>query len=246
MAARFEAKCVLITGAASGIGRATAVAFAREGARVAILDKVGTSENAAPLGSCISIQVDLACPGDVTLAVQRAAETLGKLDSVINCAGVACATRIDDLILEEWNRVLAVNLTAPYLVCRAALPWLRKQQAATIVNVASATALLPSALAGTAYAASKGGVLVFTKALAAELAPHIRVNAVCPGLVDTPLMAHVLHGQSGPPAHMLEAYSLGRAATPEEIASAILYLASTESSFVNGIAFAVDGGRTFH
>jgi NAD(P)-dependent dehydrogenase (short-subunit alcohol dehydrogenase family) len=238
---KFAGRRIIVTGAASGIGKATVEALAAQGARIAGIDQ---AECVVPNGA--SIRADLTDPARVVDAVGQAAEALGGVDGVVNSAGIACGTRFGELTDEEWHRTLAINLTAPFLVCRAALPFLREAEAASIVNVASATALLPSALAGTAYAASKGGVLVFTKALAAELAPAIRVNAVCPGLVDTPLMAHALHGEGGPPAGIFNAYSLGRAALPEEIASAILYLMGPDASFVNGIALPVDGGRTYH
>lgn len=241
-ASKFRGRRILVTGAASGIGKATAEALMSQGAAVALIDRSAID---APEGN-VAVVADLTDPQQLATAVAQAAAALGGLDGVVNSAGVACGTPIDDLDIDEWSRVMAINLNAPYLVCRAALPFLRQARGASIVNVASATALLPSKLAGTAYAASKGGVLVFTKALAAELAPDIRVNAVCPGLVDTPLMAHVLHQDGGPPPAVTANYALGRAAQAEEVASAILYLLGADASFVNGIALPVDGGRTYH
>lgn len=244
---RFAGRRVLVTGAASGIGNATARALAAEGARLAWVDRVDCARPAmGTSGDHVSIIADLTDSAAVERAVAEAVAGLGGLDGVVNSAGIACGTRFAELEMGEWSRTMAINLTAPYLVCRAALPALQAAESPSIVNVASATALLPSALAGTAYAASKGGVLVFTKALAAELAPKIRVNAVCPGLVDTPLMAYALHGEDGPPEGIFKPYSLGRAATSSEVAAAILYLLGPEASFTTGIALPVDGGRTFH
>lgn len=243
---KFDGRRILVTGGASGIGLATVRALVGQGARVVVLDRAFPEESQGSDGSVTQLTVDLTDPKQAIATVGMAAEALGGLDGVVNSAGIACGTPIGNLEVEEWNRVMAINLTAPYVISRAAVPWLLKQSGSTIVNVASATAILPSALAGTAYAASKGGVLVFSKALAAELAPNIRVNAVCPGLTDTPLMAHVMRVEGGPPPAVVKPYALGRAAQPEEIAEAILYLSSPDSSFVNGIGLPVDGGRTFH
>jgi len=134
--------------------------------------------------------------------------------------------------------VIDVNLTGIYIVVRCCLPWLTKASGATIVNIASGQGLLPNRPEMTAYAASKGGVVNLTRALAAELAPAIRVNSVCPGMVDTPMTA------DGP--RDATPYALKRIADPSEIANAILFLTGSESSFVTGAALAVDGGRTFH
>lgn len=239
---RFAGRRIIVTGAASGIGLATAGALVGEGALVGSLDRTQTTI----AGEHASAVVDLADAHAAYTAVETVARQLGGIDGVVCCAGVACGTPLADLDIDEWNRVMAINLTAPYVVARAALPWLRQARAAAIVNVGSATALLPSALAGAAYAASKGGLVVFTKALAAELAPHIRVNAVCPGLTDTPLMSHVLHSAADAAREAVGNYALRRAALPAEISDAILFLLGPESSFVNGVALAVDGGRTYH
>jgi len=143
-----------------------------------------------------------------------------------------------DLSVASWQRVLDVNLTGTYIVVRGSLPWLLKAPSATIVNIASGQGLLPNVPNNTAYAASKGGVVNLTRALAAELAPSIRANSICPGMVDTPMTAGL--------QREVDRNAMKRIADPLEIAQAILFLTGTESSFVTGAALAVDGGRTFH
>jgi NAD(P)-dependent dehydrogenase (short-subunit alcohol dehydrogenase family) len=156
----------------------------------------------------------------------------------VNAAGIVIRGSVLDVGVADWQRVLDVNLTGTYIVVRCCLPWLAKAPVATIVNIASGQGLLPNTPNVTAYAASKGGVVNLTRALAAELAPSIRVNSICPGMVDTPMTA------GGP--RDVSPYALKRMADPLEIAQAILFLTGTESSFITGAALAVDGGRTFH
>jgi len=238
---------ILITGAGSGIGRAVAHLFAREGARLALFDlRVDTAAALAQSSGGVALQVDVSDEAAVRSAVAEAAQTLGGLDGVVNAAGIIALGPLENIDLQSWRRQIDVNLTGPYLICRAALPWLRQSAQATIVNIASAQALRPVG-ASCAYAASKAGLLNFTKAIAGELAPAIRVNAVCPGIVDTPMVAAVNRNANRPEATPgLRDYPLGRMAQPEEIASAILFLSCAESSYVTGAALAVDGGRTFH
>ena len=237
---------ILITGGASGIGRATAELFAAEGARIALLDRnaealdaVCKATGAAPLPA------DLAKPEAIASVVDEAAEALNGLDGVVNAAGIAAVGRLTDMDLKEWTLVQAINLTGPFLVCKSAIPHLARAGAATIVNVASASALLPSGANG-AYAASKAGLVMLTKTLAAELAPAIRVNSVCPGSVETPLLRGVLPDSEEARERIREVYALRRVGEPGEIASAILFLTSARSSYVTGAALAVDGGRSFH
>ena len=154
------------------------------------------------------------------------------------CEAIRFLTLFAAQQVADWKLVLDVNLTGTYIVVRCCLPWLAKASFATIVNIASGQGLLPNTPNMTAYAASKGGVVNLTRALAAELAPSIRVNSICPGMVDTPMIAGL---QREP-----DRYALKRIADPLEIAQAILFLTGTESSFVTGAALAVDGGRTFH
>jgi NAD(P)-dependent dehydrogenase (short-subunit alcohol dehydrogenase family) len=165
----------------------------------------------------------------------------------VNAAGVFINKDLMETDAQTWNTTIAVNLTGTFLCVQAAVPLLRQAAKATIVNLASGVGLLPTGGGSTAYVASKGGVIAMTRALAAELAPGIRVNAVCPGAVETPMTDGTLRDAAGAilPA-IVNRYALGRPASPEEIAAAILFLISHESSFVTGVNLAVDGGRTFH
>jgi NAD(P)-dependent dehydrogenase (short-subunit alcohol dehydrogenase family) len=244
--ARFRGRRIYLTGAASGIGLATARLLAAGGAALALadLDFAGLEAAAAATGGR-GFVVDLLDGAAIDASVAQAAAALDGLDGVVNCAGVAHSARLGALEPADWDRILAVNLTAPYRVCRAALPWLQNAPGASIVNVASGVALLPTGPGASAYAASKGGLLSFTRALARELAPDVRVNAVCPGVADTPMTARLL----GPDAALdafAAAYALKRAAEPQEVAEAIAFLSSHEASYVTGVALAADGGRTFH
>lgn len=243
---RLRGRHILITGAASGIGLATASLFAAHGARLALLDRQADSVHAlARALGAFSAVVDVADEASVRAAVQAAAAYMGgAIDGVVNAAGMALPAPLGDTRLEDWNRVLAVNLTGPFLVCREALPWLHQRPGATIVNVSSGSALLPVGMAISSYVASKAGLVAFTKSMASELGPRVRANAVCPGAVDTPLLPEVLRVKAQDPAQ--SPYALKRIATALEIAQAILYLSSAESSYVTGTALAVDGGRTFH
>ncbi len=236
---RLHGRKIVIVGAASGIGRATAQLFLEEGASICLIDRdeEKLSVAAAALGAC-ALAADVSDEMAVQRVVEQAALQMSGIDGVVYSAGIANRGSIAEVSVNDWRRVLEVNLTGAYIVVKACLPWLQSAAEATIVNVGSAQSLLPNAPNRTAYAASKGGILNLTRALAAELAPSIRANTVCPGLVETPLIA-------GVPAN-LENYALRRLAQAEEVARAILFLTSTESSFVTGAALAVDGGRTFH
>jgi NAD(P)-dependent dehydrogenase (short-subunit alcohol dehydrogenase family) len=245
---RLAGRRIIVTGAASGIGRATAELFHREGARLALFDKnvAGLNAVSASLGA-LALPFDLRDFTAITPAVDRSARELGGLDGVVNCAGVAVVRSIGGMDGSLLSELLAVNLTAPYVVCRDALPHLAKAPHAAIVNIASATGILPNAPNMTAYAATKGGLVAFTKALAAEAAPRVRANAVCPGITNTTMSAPAFAGYPNhSDAPILQQYALKRAAEPIEIARAALYLVSDESSFVTGIALVVDGGRCFH
>jgi NAD(P)-dependent dehydrogenase (short-subunit alcohol dehydrogenase family) len=239
---RLTGRKILITGGASGIGRATCALFVQEGASVVVLDR-----NVANAADVHAIAADVSDAGSVARAMQEAAQAMGGLDGLVNAAGVFINKDLMGTDAQTWNTTIAVNLTGTFLCVQAAVPLLRQAAKATIVNLASGVGLLPTGGGSTAYVASKGGVIAMTRALAAELAPGIRVNAVCPGAVETPMTDGTLRDAAGAinPA-IVNRYALGRPASPEEIAAAVLFLISHESSFVTGVNLAVDGGRTFH
>jgi NAD(P)-dependent dehydrogenase (short-subunit alcohol dehydrogenase family) len=239
---------ILVTGAASGMGRSTALLFAREGARLALVDRDESKldEVATETGG-LSLVTDLTDEQAVERAVTKASAQLGGLDGVVNAAGIMPTEDLASTSLALWRAVLDINLTGTFLVCRAALPHLRRQGRATVVNFASAAGLAPRGTAAIAYVASKGAVIAFTRMLAIDAAPTVRVNSICPGTVDTPMTRQYLRDEGGNVRPEVQAaYALGRHAEPEEIARAVLFLTSDNSSFVTGVALAVDGGRSFH
>jgi NAD(P)-dependent dehydrogenase (short-subunit alcohol dehydrogenase family) len=239
---RLENRKILITGGASGIGRATCELFAGEGAAIAVLDR-----DVARIATGHAIAADVSDAAGVARAVRDAAEALGGLDGLVNAAGVFINRGLMDTTEDEWNTTIAVNLTGTFLCVQTAVPLLRQAGRATIVNIASGVGLLPTGGGSTAYVASKGGVIAMTRTMAAELAPAIRVNAVCPGAVETPMTDGTLRDASGAVIpSIVNRYALGRPAAPAEIAAAILFLTAHESSFVTGVSLAVDGGRTYH
>jgi NAD(P)-dependent dehydrogenase (short-subunit alcohol dehydrogenase family) len=236
---RLAGRRIVITGAASGIGKATSKLFAQHGATLALIDRDEAGLKSTALESHGRVYcADVVDEDAIKAAMEDAAAKMGGIDGVVNAVGIMLRGSVLEVPVSEWRRVLEINLTGTYVVARCALPWLKKAESATIVNLGSGQSLLPNSPDRTAYSASKGGVLNLTRALAAELAPNIRANTVCPGLVDTP-MAIGVQGNIGN-------YALRRMAKPEEIAQAILFLTSHESSYVTGAALAVDGGRSFH
>lgn len=242
---------ILITGAASGIGKATAELFAREGARLALLDRdagqlakvAGTMSGATPL------RCDVTDHDAVGRAVGEAAAAMGGIDGIVNAAGIDLIRDFAAMTPAEWQRVFAVNVTGTMAVCHAALAALSDNETASIVNLASGAGLSP--IAGrTAYCASKAAVVMFSKALAIDLAPrNIRVNVVCPGAIETPMLRSGIEA-SEDPAAMQEAVRnrvvLRRIGQPADIAAAILFLSGPDSTFATGSTLVVDGGRVFH
>ncbi len=235
---------LLVVGGASGIGLATVELIAGSTATMAIIDR--NAEALSPIGPRLGTHIfsaDVTDPGGLRSAIDQAGVALGGIDGLILTAGIGSMVRFADLDPADWDKVIAVNLTGNFLACRFALPYLQRHNHATIVTTASATGLLPSSPGLSAYAASKGGLIAFSKALASELAPKIRVNCVCPGPVETPLLPDsfrkaVKRTGSG--------YPMQRAAEAAEVARLILFLTSHASSYVNGSTIAIDGGRTLH
>jgi len=248
---RFAGKSVLVTGGTAGIGRATARAFLAEGAKVVV-----TGRNAGPGRTAeralreVSphvryVRADMSESPDVRGAVAATVRAFGGVDVLFNNAGVYLQKPVEETTEREWDEVLAANLTGYFLTAKAVIPIMRRRGGGVIINVASVSA--KAAVAGeSAYAASKGGVLAFTRVLAAELAPHrIRVNSVSPGVVRTEMYDAWLRGQRRPRAAEREEvarHPIGRLGTPEDVARAVLYLASDESAFLTGTDLAVDGG----
>jgi len=250
---RLTNKRFIITGAAQGIGLAISERFLQEGASIAILDrneslldKVTSSLRQA--GRVVHFAADVSNAGQITDAVHQACETMGGCDGVINCAGVDLLKPFEEMALTEWDRTFAVNLTGPMLVCQAALPALKRQGGA-IVNIASAAGLRPL-INRTGYCATKAGLVMFTKALSIDLSPYgIRANVLCPGITDTPQFRAEFENEPDPEAELaniVEMYQIKRMASPQEVAAAVLFLASDESSYITGAALAADGGRSFH
>ncbi len=246
---RLRDRRVLVTGAASGIGLAVARVFTQEGARVAMLDRDEARLSKASVDGAVPLACDVGDERGVRRSVADAASALGGLDGVVNCAGVDLMRPFEEMTTEEWTRVLTIDLTGPMLVCHAAVPLMKRAGRGTIVNVASGAGLRPLEHR-TAYCTAKAGLVMFGKTLAMDLAPYgIRVNAICPGIIDTPMFRGSWEGAPDPQAELakiLDRYLIKRTGQPEEIAYAALYLTSGESSFVTGAALAVDGGRTLH
>jgi NAD(P)-dependent dehydrogenase (short-subunit alcohol dehydrogenase family) len=236
---------LLVAGGAAGIGRATALAARDQGARVAVLDRHAWTGTPAPDSAVVA---DVRDTASVDLAVADAAAELGALDGLVYCAGVDLMADITAMTDAQWERVIDINLTGAMRVCRAAL---RHFPAAggTIVLTASGAALRPLPHRA-AYGASKAGLVMLAKVLAVDLAGRgVRVNAICPGAVDTELFRGSWEHAADPQAELAmirDRYALRRIATPDEIAAAALFLTAEASSYITGTALAVDGGRTFH
>lgn len=246
--ARFTDKTALVTGAGSGLGRATALLLAREGAAVACVDLFGetaektAAEISAGGGRAFPGEANVADPNACRTAVADAVTALGHLDILCNVAGTGKFAHTLDLDLEAWQTAIDVNLTGTFLMCQAALPHIL-EVGGSIVNTASIAGLRGQAYAA-AYCASKGGVVLLTKALAVEYAKQgIRVNCVCPGGINTPLIPAGFMPPEGAEADLIFRASAAspRMAEPDEVAATIAFLASDEASFVNGAALVVDG-----
>ena len=243
---RLDNKVAIITGAASGIGRATAVRFAAEGAKVVVADLADESGTAlaGELGG-LYVHVDVADEGSVQAMFDATVDAYGGLDVLFNNAGIS--PNDDDSILttglEAWQRVQDVNLKSVYLCCKYGIPLMQRRGGGSIINVASFVAIMGSATSQISYTASKGGVLSMSRELGVQFArENIRVNALCPGPVNTPLLQELFAKDPERAARRLVHVPMGRFAQPEEMASAVLFLASDDSSFMTASTFLVDGG----
>lgn len=248
MTGRFASRVALITGGGSGIGEATAKRFAQEEAAVVIVDINAAGAQRVVDEICAAGGRASACHADVTDATESAAmirhavDTYGRLDVLHNNATSAGLGLIADMSTDEWNRTVAVNLTAPFLATKFALPVMIAQGGGAIVNMSSAAGVMAEH-GLSAYGAAKAGIISLTRSTATEYARHrIRANCVCPGGVATPPTMALMAAVEGVQDRVLQAHPLGRLGTPEEIASAILFLASDEASFITGTALMVDGG----
>jgi NAD(P)-dependent dehydrogenase (short-subunit alcohol dehydrogenase family) len=249
---RLANKIVLVTGAGSGIGRGIARRFAAEGASLALSDigEAGLQETAALIeevgGQSISVVGDVAVRADAERMVEAAVSGFGRLDIVVNNAGISGSRQATLAHLtpdEEWERVMAVNVSGVFRVASAAIRQMLAQGSGTIINIASAAGFVPFP-ARAAYNASKGAVIAFTRALALDYAPnHIRVNAICPGMVETAMTRWRLDVPELR-QQVLDMTPWGRIGQTEDIASAAVYLASDEADFVTGHMLVIDGGWT--
>ena len=246
MTGRLQDKVAVITGAGSGIGLASARRFASEGAKVVCVDIDDLAGKAAAddVGG-IFVHADVTADADVQAMYATAVDTFGCLDIAFNNAGISPPD--DDSILtteiDAWRRVQEVNLTSVYLCCKYAIPHMQARGGGSIINTASFVAVMGSATSQISYTASKGGVLAMSRELGVQFArERIRVNALCPGPVNTPLLQELFAKDPERAARRLVHIPVGRFAEPEEIAAAVAFLASDDSSFITASSFLVDGG----
>ena len=246
MAGRLDGKVAVITGGCSGIGLATVRRFAAEGAKVVIgdLDEANGTRIAKEVGGTF-VRVDVVSKEDVDALFRTAKETYGSVDIAFNNAGISPPEddSILDTDLDAWRKVQEVNLTSVYLCCKAALPYMLEQGKGSIINTASFVAVMGAATSQISYSASKGGVLSMSRELGVQFAREgVRVNALCPGPVNTPLLQELFAKDEERAARRLVHVPMGRFGEPEEMANAVLFLASDESSFITASTFLVDGG----
>jgi NAD(P)-dependent dehydrogenase (short-subunit alcohol dehydrogenase family) len=244
-------KIAIITGAAAGIGAASASLFANHGATIVAVDRDGATLNRVSGeilktgGNCFPVVADVSQRDDVRSVVRSAVEKYGRIDILFNNAGIVPTGKIDEVPEEQWDRAFAINVKSMYLFCHAVVPEFKRQGGGVILNTASATAL--RAVADRAcYTATKSAVIGLTRSMALDyVRDNIRVNCLCPGTIDTPSLAQRLAAFPDPAEarkNFLARQPMGRFGTAEEIAEAALYLVSPQSGFVTGLAFTIDGG----
>lgn len=250
---RLAGKVALITGGGTGIGRAIALAFAREGAKVAVagrrMEKI--EESARDIrsdgGEALAIGCDVSNAGDAKRAVRETVERFGRLNVLVNNAGILSVSTIEQIDEEDWDRMMAINLKGPFLMCRAALPEFRKAGGGAIVNIGSVLGLV-AMKDRAAYCASKGGVTMLTKAIALDHAyEDVRANCICPSIVETELVKNLFAGSESQEAlrqARMATIPLRRFGQPVDVAEMAVFLASEESSWMTGAAIPLDGGLT--
>ena len=248
---RLAGKCCFITGAASGLGKAMALAFAAEGAEVAVADRNEEAGRAvaAMLGSGFYVALDVTDETQWSVALGAAVRAMGRLDVLVNNAGVVASRSIEDTTLEEWRFVNSVNVEGTFLGCKHGIPHLRAAGGGAIINISSVAGITAAPMMA-AYSASKGAVRALTKTVAIELArkgDQIRCNSIHPVFFQTPMLGDIVATTRNPDkfrAGLQGNVPLGRFGQPEEVAAMALYLASDEARFVTGAEFAIDGGFT--
>ena len=250
MSGRLDGKVCVITGAGGGMGREAAIVFTGEGAKVCVADVnlEAAEETAAQCsGETLAVRANVAEEADVEAMITAAAERWGGLDVLYNNAGISPDddASVLDTSVEAWDRVQAVNTRGVFLCCKHGIPHLLERGGGSVINVASFVAILGAATSQISYSASKGAVLSMSRELAVQFARRgVRVNALCPGPVETPLLLNIFGDDPAALERRRIHWPTGRLAKPREIVDAALFLASDESSYVNGATFVVDGGLT--
>lgn len=248
---RLKDQVAIVTGAAAGIGRASAVLFAAEGARIAAvdLDAKALQETAGEIqrsgGTALALVADVSVPVDVDRVVKTTLDQFGRIDILFNNAGIVVPGKIHETTEADWDRTMAINVKSMYLFCHAAVPVLKRQGGGVILNTSSGV-VLRSVTDRASYATSKGAVLALTRSMAFDyVKDNIRVNCLCPGTIDTPSLQGRLAAFPDPAEARKKFESrqpMGRFGTAEEVAQAALYLVSPEAKFVTGVAFPIGGG----
>lgn len=242
-----EGRVAIVTGAGRGIGRAIAQKLAGSGARIVVsdIDSKNAQSTARALdekfGSAIACRVDVSDERSVESLMEKTLKTFGQVDFLVNNAGIMFRTRILNLSAEEWEQVIKVNLTGPFLCVRAVLPEMKKRKFGRIVNISSSAGRSVSTLGGVHYTASKAGLLGMTRAVAKEVAPFgITVNAVCPGLIDTEMVRKTTSKKEL--KTFLASFPVNRIGTPEDVGNLVVFLCSDKASYITGASLDINGG----